>query len=274
MSKNILRLRLDFRNPSEDAKCEGCGTPLKKFQRFHKVIADKDGYVYFFASPEAGFTKAETVGITHEKLKTHNLPTALKDFKDHGQWEKLYQLLFVDRNGRVIWSRLRSVLTERYKHPKNADCPILKEKEDKGEKGAFITFGPPKSIFMWADPLIVALYALGKGYQDIADILELADPNDKGTGVKTSVRRRVQEYMDRYEEDEQLKLLHQLNLMEKYECSKEYPQGMGIVWDVVIEGAPLNDRTVDLLKTLAKRYKDTLQVILAESEVVPTALYR
>jgi hypothetical protein len=276
MSKNMLCLRLDFRNPSEEAKCEDCGKKLKLFQRYHKVIADKDGYVYFFASPEAGFAKAETVSISLEKLKALDLPLAFEDFKYH-HWQRLYQLLFTDKNGRVIWSRLRAVMTERYKHPKlqpHEHCAILQEKEEKGEKGAFITFGPPKTIFMWADPLIAALYALGKGYQEIADILELADPNDKGTGVKNSVRRRVEEYKDRYDEDNELILLHQLNILgEKYKCRKEYPKpGNEIAWDIVIEGKPLNDRTVNWLKTLAKQYKDSLEVTLAESEVVPIVL--
>jgi hypothetical protein len=270
MNKNILRLRLDYRDPAEKPVCNHCGEKYKKYQEFYRIVGDGEGGLgFFFASPENGFRNAEAIALSKEKLEDNGLPLSFGAY-DKEDWQTIYRLLFIDKRGRVIWPRLRSLLTKRFKHPKQTREKPCRALSEKGEK--FATLGPPKTIFMWAEPLIVALYALGLSYRDIVKTLDLPAPEQKGTGHQNSVRRRVLEYQEEHN-DEKLDFLHQLNLG-KHTCWKELPSDVrGVVWDIVIAGEPLNDLTVAWLETLAERYKQSLEVILADATVTRAAVY-
>jgi hypothetical protein len=249
MSTSILRLKLDFSEYYNPPECPlpTCGREYKVFQRFYKVLPDGEGgLVFLFASPEHGFAKAEPRPLPKERFEQLDLPKKLEDLLDE-EWDIVFPLVFADKDVGVTWRRLRSLLTCRYKHPEggeNKPCPNELKNGDR-----FITKGPPKTIFLWAEPLFVALYGLGLSYREIVAELNLASPEQ--TGVCNSVGRRIKHYREETQ-DVKLELLHQLN-RRKYTCSWHYASEPGMVWEIAVEET-LDPLTSSWLEKLAEHY--------------------
>jgi hypothetical protein len=253
VNESVLSLKLNFNEYDNKPKCTICGERYKLFQKFFRVFPDGDGgFVFFFASPEHGFAQKDKdyEEISPEKVEALNLPPSYDAF-DKEDKEMVLKLFFMDKDVRKTWRRLRSLYTRRYIHPEEG-----KEKSDPcpnslstGEK--YRTNGPPKTVFMWAEPLFVALYGCGLSYREIAAELRLASPEQPG--VHNSVGRRIQHYQQE-RNDAKLELLHQFNLR-KYTYSKDERND----WDIHIKGT-IDQATLSWLERLADHYSQTFAV--------------
>jgi hypothetical protein len=280
MIEYLLRLKLvDFKEYQEIPTCRVCGVEYKAARRFYKCAKTATGnYLFHFASPEGGFVKGDEVYLSKDQIEeeVHVSKEDLEnidigpDLRAPTAWQqaKLFQLIFDDPKNpdvRIRWRRLRSFLTHRYKHPKpdeNNTCPIAEE-----ESKVYTIIGPPPTIFQWAQPLFVALYALGLNPREILSKGLL--PLGEQTEVYQSVRRQIDKYMETLSEAEQeeLKTLHEANL-KKYKCAWNYPTVIrGMEWQVSVQpkqGAT-DPRTYQWLKKLADKHKKDLDFTLEDT---------
>jgi hypothetical protein len=228
-------------------------------KRFYSKTETKaGGYVFNFASPEKGYRKGDEVYVSRQALEEYRITTGLDAALTKEQIAQVFRKVFDDPDNpdvRIRWRRLRAYLTKRYQHPDPAEGekPCLNLKEEK-----YRTKGPPQTIFQWAEPLFVALYALGFSSREIeaASLLELEIQQE----VYQSIRRQINEYKERVSEAEQeeLETLHKEN-RRQYLCEWEVPRlSYGMRWEVSITSkqGKMDQRTVQWLETLAAQAKD------------------
>jgi hypothetical protein len=260
MSDGILILQyLYFDELEKVPECERCNKKYKLSKRFYSKTETKaGGYVINFASPEKGYREGDEVYVSRQGLEEYKITAGLDAALTKEQIAQVFRKIFDDPANpdvRIRWRRLRAFLTKRYQHPDpvEGEKPCLNLKEEK-----YQTQGPPQTIFQWAEPLFVALYALGFSPREIeaASLLELEIQQE----VYQSVRRQINEYLDRVSEAEQeeLETLHKEN-RRKYLCHWEVPRlSYGMRWEVSITSkqGEMDQRIVQWLKTLAAQAKD------------------
>jgi hypothetical protein len=266
MNVGILRLKFLYLDEYDIApKCELCKKDYKLVRKFYKRERTKTGgYLFHFASPEKGFAEGEEIFVPKKDLLVYGIGPDLT-VQTPQQTVKLYRRVFDDPDDpdvRIRWRRLRAFLTKKYKHPEpEGDNPCSNATGEGKER--YRTEGPPQTIFQWAKPLFVALYALGLSYREIlsANLLPLGEHPE----VHQSVRRQVDKYLEEAEDSvrEELVTLHKEN-RRKYQCQWEYAKDTyGMVWEVSIhtKQGETNPQIVRWLGKFAEQHKKYLEFI-------------
>lgn len=255
----VLSLTLEDQDYDNPPECRFCFRKYRKQQEFCKIDPLEDGSLLFhFADPVHGFKKGG--GVEEKRVEKDDLtefgldrPAALSVLRSH---PIILDLALRDDDVRVTWRRLRAMLTYRFRHPEAKGVQPCKATTSENEK--FITQGPPRSVFEWAKPLFLALYALGLSYGEILkpDVIPLVAPNRKGT--TTSIGRVVRE-----QKDLELEGLHRLN-RHAFHCTWRGLRIIGgekkrwqMIWEIGVEGrlAPDTQRCLEELCTAHKSFR-------------------
>jgi hypothetical protein len=273
MSDGILRLSFEYLEEySKIPPCPHCDADYKEIRRFYKrEKTPGGGYLFNFASPEKGYEEGEEVYISKKQLIENKINL---DLERLNAWQavKLFQMVFDDPDNpdvRIRWSRLRAYLTKKYQHPDNA----CRNATGEGKK-KFRTEGPPATIYQWAKPLFVALYALGMSPR------EIAGASLPQLGIQEEVYQSVARQIDKFKETaseserEELERLHELN-RRKYACRWYYPhETRGLIWEVTmhpIQGE-MDPHTAQWLKKLAEQHMKYLEFELRDIPIDPIEL--
>jgi hypothetical protein len=283
MSDAILRLSFFyFEDYIKIPPCRLCGADYKVIRKYYKrERTPGGGYLFNFASPEKGYEDGDEVYISKKQLTENDINPDLERL-DAWQAVKLFQMVFDEDkyedekenpDVRIRWSRLRAFLTKKYQHPEPKGDNVCRNATERGGE-KFRTEGPPATIYQWAEPLFVALYALGMSPR------EIAGASSSQLGIHEEVYQSVSRQINKYKETateperEELERLHEWN-RRKYNCVWDNPQETrGITWEVTMhpKQGELDPETAQWLKKLAAHHMKYLKFELKDIPIDPIEL--